>query len=306
MADENKPGRTNLTLRPDPVFKSIIGSEATERGLIMLDTQFPQLLTADFLLYVPPGLNLANSIYFFFHTFTMIDLKSENDDFDDREYTKNEIRVDALYLQKGDIKKSDILNLFICAYKPASFFAYMHKEGCRFKQVNGYKWLWRAKVGLQNVAVVVCRDLPFEERYFKWLGFAPTTCKNWRKLVATLVRTGSDWELLNLLEGMRPKEVRKIMDKTIDEMSIEGSLPPEYRAQLEANRLEVAEYVLTRLSKRLPPKEFIQMFNIKELLTLFPAEERLAGIPAEERLAGLSPEEKQKLLKTLLEQSDNT
>ena len=174
------------------------------------------------------------------------------------------------------------------------------------------------------MAVIVCRDLPFEERYFGWIAFAPTKSHNWRKLITTLVRTGNHWELLKLIEGMRPKEVRKIMDETFKEMAKEGTLPPEYEAQMERNRAIVTEYVLTRMAKRLPPEQFARIFGVKDLLAGLPAEERLAsipveerlasipveerlaGIPAEERLAGLSQEEKQKLLKTLLEQNGNT
>ena len=328
MADEdkNKPGQPELSLRPDPVFKQIVGIDAVKRGMVLLETQFPQLLTADLLLYVPPGLPLDNTKYGFFHTYTMIDFKSENDDFDEREYTKNEIRVDALYLQKEDIKKSDILNLFICSYKPLSFFKAMREQGCSFKQAKDRKWLWQAKVGLQYVAVVVCRDLPFEPEYFRWLAFAPSTHPNWQKLVAALVRTGADWELLKTLEKMKPQEVGKIMTDTLKELFEKGDYSPEFKAQFETNDALADKIFFTALLKDMPPEIFAMVFDVNkifarvyaeklrtgsptdELLASIPAEMRLASIPvevrlasvpAEERLAGLSPEEKQKLLKAL-------
>ncbi len=230
----------------------------------------------------------------------MADFKSENDDFDEREFTKNEIRVDALYLQKTDVDKRDILNLFICSYKPAKFFKQMREQGCPFKQVKGRKWLWQAKVGLQNVAVVVCRDLPFEEKYFDWIAFASTNTLIWQKLVTLMIEKDIESRLLQYLLDLRRVEVVKIMSKFIDDLIAQGRLTPEYVAQLKEQHIYANRLLLKLVREKVSPEEFAEIFNwnellpnmsIEERLAGIPAEERLAGIPAEERLAGIKPEE---------------
>lgn len=98
LISEEQP--IDATLRPDPVFKEIVRIDAVEKGMMLLETQLPQLLTADFLLYAPPNVSLIGTKFDFFRTYTMIEFKSENDDFDEREYTKNEIRVAAFFCKK--------------------------------------------------------------------------------------------------------------------------------------------------------------------------------------------------------------
>lgn len=286
----------DLALRPDPVFKEIVRIDATENGMILLESQLPQLLTADFLLYAPPNVSLVGTKFDFFRTYTMIDFKSENDDFDEREYTKNEVRVAALFLQKTELKMVDILNLFICSRKPDKFFKAMHEQGQKFKRVVGRKWLWECQVGRQKVMVVVCRDLPFDEKYYRWLAFAPTTNPNWQKLIATLVTSGADWELLKLLEQMRPQEVIEIMKKTIEQLGAEKKFTPELAAKLRENDLYYQEQLMLGLSKTLKPEDFAMLVDPKVVLS---------KLSAEEIAAALSQEERKKLLK-LLSQEGNT
>ncbi len=65
MSEENKAGQPKVSFRPDPLFKEIVRLEAIEQGLVLLESQFPQLLTADFLLYVPLGVSLVDTRFDF-------------------------------------------------------------------------------------------------------------------------------------------------------------------------------------------------------------------------------------------------
>jgi hypothetical protein len=56
-------------------------------------------------------------------------------------------------------------------------------RGIIFNKTAGKKWLYTARVGFQDVAIVVCRDLPLEPKFYKWLIFALLTVRLGNRLL---------------------------------------------------------------------------------------------------------------------------
>ncbi|MEI6044068.1 MAG: hypothetical protein WCS37_06720 [Chloroflexota bacterium] len=63
------------------------------------------------------------------------------------------------------------LNLLVSSRFPQRFFDYMEAHQCKFEQDKTQPWFWRCQVGLQEVVVIACRNLPLEQPYYKWLLF---------------------------------------------------------------------------------------------------------------------------------------
>lgn len=128
--------------------------------------------------------------------------------------------------------------------------------------------------------VAVCRDLPFEQRYYDWIAFAPTDSIIWKKLIRTIANDPKEMELFTVIERMRPKEVRKIMSLSEKEF-LEGKFTAPYAIQLRANRLYVVIGFFQDLRKLLLPEDFANL-RIPEKILNFPVENLLSVTTNEE------------------------
>lgn len=168
--DSNVEGNTKAN-RPDPAFKFQTRQIAEQLGLETVEAELPQTLRADLILAVPEGISIEGTLFSFFRPLNVPGFKSQGDKFDEYEFVKNEVRTGLLFLQKAEagspVGFEDILNLIVCSRFPQGFFDYMREHNCVFRAEEATPWLWRCRVGLQEVAVVVCRDLPIEASYYK-------------------------------------------------------------------------------------------------------------------------------------------
>jgi len=137
--------------------------------------------------------------------------------------------------------------------------------------------------GCIEVAIVVCRLLPLERRYYWWLIFAPSTSPKWKNFVTMLVEQG-DLAMLKIVARLKPVEVGV--------MTIEANRKPKRNAaEQEAFAKMMAEmYKELLIATKDNPVEHAKVVQLG-LGDLTP-EERLAGLEPEQRLAGLEPEQR--------------
>ncbi len=326
---------------PDPLFKVVTRLEAQQVGIIATESelQYTKTTRGDLLLEVPPGISLKDTLFDFFRVANVLEFKSENDQFDLDEYIRNDTRVNQVFLQHKDLTFADILNVFVVSRKPQGFLKIVQKRRIKFQAEAGKPWLLQGEVGFQDVAIVVCKDLPLERRYYNWLAFAPTDSPKWRRLVIRLLieesLSGRETDLALSIESMRPKEysnMARIFREAVERAKRENWLTPEEFAQIE--EMENASKPILRqiraelynldpalieilyetaddqkakklreLLASLKPGERLAGLGPEERLAGLSPEERLAGLGPEERLAGLGPEERQEMIKLLTEQA---
>lgn len=290
--DKNKPHSElpgSKRDRPDPAFKAVTKDFATQLGLETVETEFPQTLRADLILAVPQGLALENTLFSFFRRFNIIEFKGEDDQFDEEGFVRNEVRTGLLYLYNRDANFENMLNLIVSSRLPQRFFDYMEAHQCKFESQQAQPWLWRGRVGLQEVAVVVCRELPLEPRYYQWLLFAPATSRKWREFVKMLAREGNT-SMLEVVRNLRPKEYEFM---TVDIQELLKEYTPEERKRYIKDWLSAFASELPAMAEEMPE-------DLSQTIAKIKPELRVAGMNLEERLAGLTPEQRRELLKLLV------
>jgi hypothetical protein len=115
-----------------------------------------------------------------------------------REYVKNALRTYMYFLQGKDKDFSNILSVIVTARRPRTFLAKAVERGIVFHEEPGKPWLRWGQVGFQDVVIVVCKDLPLEERYYPWLVFTPSNTDKWEAFVSKVKAEGNQnfWKLL--------------------------------------------------------------------------------------------------------------
>lgn len=288
--------------RPDPLFKVLTRLEAEQLGLKAIETekQFQETTRADLVLVVPPGVDVEGTMFDFFRATNVIEFKSENDPLTLREYLKNETRTTLQFLQSKDLDLDELLNVIVTSRSPDTFLEQAVRRRIFFQPEEGRPWLLRAQVGFQDVAIVVCRDLPLEELYYNWLVFAPSDSRKWRRYIEILLKENRE-ELLAWVKRIRPKELKMVTKDIMDLAIAEGFVPPKYSeaelAEMDQLDEEIALLALEYFNKRKKPT------LLRKLLSAIEPEERLAGIKPEELVESLSAEDRQALLKILTEQT---
>jgi hypothetical protein len=125
----------------------------------------------------------------------------------------NQVRTAILFLQeKTKEKKKDysrFLNAYVLARYPKDFLDNAPNNGIVFTVDPKRPWLRWATVGYQRIALIICRDLPIERRFYRWLLFAPSKGKTWSAFIEQLKKEGN-LELLGIAEQLRPKEYQKL------------------------------------------------------------------------------------------------
>lgn len=274
-----------LSDRPDPFFKLLTRLEAEQLGLKAIETELQFTTRADLVLAVPPGLNLEGTMFDFFRTLNVLEFKSENDKFNVREYVRNEVRTGITLLHSEDTDFGGILNVIVVSRRPRGFLTAAKKRRLFFRPQKGKPWLLVGQVGFQDVAIVVCRDLPLEKPYYNWLTFAPAGTDKWKEFVLKLLEEGNI-ELLEIIEGIRPKEFLAML-KSTDILAELEAIRSKQDPELDQERAEVAALILKYLANNDPKKLGYALSRLKP----------------EQRLADLTPEERAELLKLLTEQT---
>ncbi len=304
----SEPIEPTPSSQADLIFKEITRLAATQLGLQASETEFQQTTTrADLVLTVPPGLALEDTMFDFFRAVNVVEFKSENDRFNLREYAKNELRTIIRFLQGKQENYDNILNVIVSARSPDGFLKQAREHGLAFEPEPDRPWLLRCQAGFQNVVIVVCRDLPIDQKYNDWLIFIPTDSRRWRKYLELLLLRG-DIASLNTIRRMRPKEYADMTKDIIEHLEAKGLLNFEGDKRYERDQLAAAQILLGWLAKRKTPNlsEVLAELNPEERLTGLNPQERLAGLNPQELLTGLSQEQRQELLKLLTEQTAQT
>jgi hypothetical protein len=128
------------------------------------------------------------------------------------------------------------------------------ENGIVFTPEPGRPWLLKARVGCQYVVAVICRDLPLERRYYRWLLFAPSDSKRWERFIRRL-RIENEEKLLELAQKLRPKEYNMVKVNAAELWEIarqEGVLTPEVEAYYTQQRKEAVEILINDLEGRDP------------------------------------------------------
>ncbi|NWJ94358.1 MAG: hypothetical protein HXX20_01100 [Chloroflexi bacterium] len=296
-------------IRPDPMFKDVTRKEAQAAGLELLNIEMPQLLRADLVLAVPQGIDLTGTLFEFLAPYSIIEFKSENDTFDKSEFAKNLARTFLFFSENQPLEYSQLLTVFVSAGQPDSVIDHLRAEGTTLEPDPAYPWLMRCRIWSLEVAIVVCRLLPLERRYYNWLLFAPVGSTKWREFVKILLRDG-EWTMLELIKKLRLREYRLMTLELAIADDLEGLTPKEREERLEDwvevivaefNMLEhwdqekaseaASKWKPETLLGKLSPKQILEVLSPEQMLAVLSPEQRLAGLTPEQMLAGLTPEQ---------------
>lgn len=218
-------------LRPDPLFKDLTRKAALAAGLVLHNIELSQLLRTDLVLSVPDKVNVSNTMFHFFNRWNILEFKSENDTFDKAELLKILSRSFLFLSEYPEIEYKDFLTTIVCSYYPESVIEHLELEKTKLKRTVKYPWLLRFKVWNLEVAIVVCRMLPVEEKYYQWLLFAPSTSNKWEEFVKILLKNGRyDW--LDVVSRFRIKELVVMNTKLKEEIAKSPSKEKEELLEL--------------------------------------------------------------------------
>jgi hypothetical protein len=240
-------------------------------------------------------------------------MKGPDDSLTEYKYITNEVRTTLLILDEK-VKEADFdntLNLIVCARLPERFFAFMTDKGYEFKPDENHKWLYRRKVGLQNVAIVVLKDMPLEPMYYEWLRLAPTDSPIWKELVKVAILT-DNWQLFKDLQELNFEVVKMTAEELKQAVS---EMNPEQRALWRARQKGGAKLVirdikdsqedLKEVLSDLKPQEVISLYKPQEVISLYKPQEVISLYDTEQVVEALSKEERKKMLELLLKEQED-
>jgi len=329
MAKQEKSDQEGNLIRPDPMFKELITKAALVSEIEMLNVELPQLLRADMLLAVPEGKDLSGTPFDFLLPYSILEFKSTNDDFDRFEFAKNLARTFLFFSQYKKIPYNKLLTVFVCSEQPDSVLDHLKAEGITIEIDPATPWLLRCRIWTLAVAIVVCRLLPLEERFYDWLQFAPATSVKWREFVTLMLLKGNRNQLevvkkLNLREyrimlpGIMEQFVEQFKElnpegqaayrrEWVELLKVEFNMVKKLSSSSDRDLVELlkAEFNMVKELSSSSDRDLVELlkaeFNdleeqnpeiAKELFSGVKPELRLAGLAPEERLAGLAPEER--------------
>ncbi len=296
--------------RADPVFKELMLEEALLHELEVLAVEFAQITRADMVLGVPDLTKIIGTLFDFFRRYNIIEFKSENDQLDFEAFIKNVVRTHLFWLEsqgkKEKVSYRDILHVIISARLPEGFFAEIAQENIIFTTTTERPWLFEAQVGLQKVVIVVCRNLPIEEKFLRWLVFAPSNTKKWKDLIVALLRQGGmTW--LKRMERLKPREFGEYMaSRDILELMAAGVYAPEVVKEYNEDMVAGAGFLIQAIRERYPQgmRDVLSQFTPEERLVGLNLEERLIGLKPQELVSGLTDEQRQEMLRLLSPQTE--
>jgi hypothetical protein len=159
---------------------------------------------------------------------------------------ETELKIDTLK------EYERFLNVYVLSRYPKDFLEEAARNGIIFSRDAEREWLWWTTVGYQKIALVVCRDLPIEKRFYKWLLFAPSESNKWRDFIHHL-EDESNAELLRLAKTLRPEDfsmAKRTADEIWEEVRQMGALTPEVEADLARQRQRGIEIILADLEHK--------------------------------------------------------
>ena len=140
----------------------------------------------------------------------------------------------------------------MCARYPREFIKVARQNGISFKIDQQRPWLRWARSAPQTVALVVCRDLPIEQPFYRWLLFAPVKGKKWPAFIERLYNEGNE-ELLKLAKRLRPEEYKMLkFDDLMEQARREGLVTAQEEAQLKRKSVKAAAEIAGDLKGRHP------------------------------------------------------
>jgi hypothetical protein len=106
-----------VEILPDTMFKLMIREAAEELKLRIGNSEISFVNLTDKVIEIPKGADVTGTLFDFCHEINVIEFKSENDEFGEREFVANHTRTSILYLQNEEANYSKYLNLM---YLPAT------------------------------------------------------------------------------------------------------------------------------------------------------------------------------------------
>jgi len=277
-------------LRPDPAFKEYTAEQARKAGLELRNVELPQLSLSDLVLAVPDNTDLTGTMFDFFGKVNVVEFKSQNDLLTLPKMGYNQARA-WLMFAKGEVARlEDLISVFVCAHLPDTVVDFLKGKTKDFREEH--QWLLRCQLGGIEIAIVVCRLLPLERRYYWWLIFAPTTSPEWKNFVTTMLEQG-EREIIDQVKRLRPKEYKKVATSFLEDLK---GRSPEEQAERTKDLSEIIELELGALEEMNPQE-------VNKIVSTLKPQTLMAGLTPE-KIARLSPEQRQKLLE-LLSRAEN-
>ena len=246
-----------LKSRADPTFKRITEYRAQSVGVRVIGADLPQIITADLVLEIPVQVRLEDTLFNFLVGFdyAVLDFKGQSDNLDMPKFQLNVGRTALFCSRHPQTPSSRVLNLIVSSRYPADF---LKEAGETLTNSAERPWLWRNQSFYQQVAIVVCRDLPLEPRYYEWLIFAPAGGNVWKEFVRLLIREEQS-DLLDVVKKMRPKEFEAMR------LDILSGYDPQEKKRLEEEYLQLLESDLVFMAEA-DPQRFERLFVKMQLL----------------------------------------
>lgn len=283
--------------RADAAFKRVTGDLAQQIGLRLQSAELPQTLSADFILEVPPGVKLATTLFSFLadYEYAVLDFKGQSDPLDMDKLLTNSART-SLFCSKYSHDVRKVLNLLVCSRYPQDILRPVAGvTGFSRPDAEAQPWLWVGHYSIQEVAIVVCRDLPLGPPYYDWLAFAPADSVTWKAFVRLALKDGRR-DLLEIISSMRPKEFKAM---AIDYMA---NVDPKDQARIDLEWFEVLEEELPRLKASLPEafEKFTRRENFRDFqaaVAMFRLEQLIETIGVEQLAETLTDEQLEEILR---------
>jgi hypothetical protein len=140
--------------------------------------------------------------------------------------------------------------------------------------------------------LIVCRDLPFDRKYYRWLIFLPSDNAKWQEFVKILFKENEKF-YLELLREMRPKEYYMTIE-TLNVEELVSELSPEEQEERRQDMLELHKAELRFASKMLKALGVNPAISWAELIQESTPEE------LRDLVQMLKPEQRQELIEELL------
>lgn len=301
---EQSPTPPGNVARADPTFKLVTSELAWQSGLRLTWAELPQSLTADFVLEVPPELKLDDTLFSFLagYDYAVLDFKGQGDPLDEDKLLTNVART-ALFCIKKPANVRRTLNLLVCSRYPQEILRPVEGvAGFSRPDEQAMPWLWLGRYSVQEIAIVVCRDLPLEPRFYNWLAFAPADSEKWKALVRLALKEGRR-DLIELMRRMRPKEVLELAT-----VSYLKDLDPEEEARINEGWGELFELILPKIAVEDPvlfkkllghieAKQLAEAMGAEQLIEVMGAEQLTEAIGMEQLAATLTDEQLEEIMR---------
>jgi hypothetical protein len=317
---------TEIVYRPDPRFKLRMVRLAESLGIIVRTAELPQTGIADLVFELPNELTRLVGTFFEFlqiFKFVIVDFKGENDNLTMKLLQLNISRTAAFAAENERTPVRKILNLIISSRFPAEVIraANADPQKPELIQQPGKSWLWRSSSYVQEVAIVVCRDLPISPEYFDLLLFAPVNTETWKRFTRTIL----DQALYDYIDEsfkLHPKEMREMR---IPRSEYWNDLDPREQERLTRDWMYVFQEEMTewaqndpeklrnfmqivwdapvgeQIIQEIPTEKLVKAMPTEKVVKVLPPEQMVEAVSAEKLLDALSPEKLEDLKKLIAE-----